>query len=40
VRAILLDPGGTIIYRYSQPEIIEKDIPNQMLGVAPQGEVQ
>lgn len=32
VRALLLDEWGSIIYRYTKPEIIEKDIPTEMGG--------
>lgn len=33
VRALLLDPAGKIIYRYSAPEIIDEDIPDKMLWI-------
>lgn len=32
VRALLLDPWGSHIYRYSAPKLIEKDIPTEMGG--------
>jgi hypothetical protein len=32
IRAILLDEAWEIIYRYTKPEIIEADIPDEMLG--------
>ncbi len=32
VRALLLDPSWSYIYRYSAPKLIEKDIPQQMGG--------
>lgn len=31
IRAILLDEAGEVIYRYTKPEIIEADIPTEML---------
>jgi Thrombospondin type 3 repeat len=33
IRALLLDPAGNIIYRYSAPEIIDEDIPDKMLWI-------
>jgi len=32
VRAMLLDEWGTIIYKYTKPEIIQEDIPSKLLG--------
>jgi hypothetical protein len=33
VRALLLDPLGKMIYRYSAPEIIDEDIPDKMIWI-------
>lgn len=33
VRALLLDPAGKIIYRYTAPEIIDEDIPDKMIWI-------
>jgi hypothetical protein len=32
IRAVLMDEGGTIIYRYSPAEVIDVNIPDKMLG--------
>lgn len=32
VRALLLDEAGSIIYKYTKPEIIQEDIPDKLLG--------
>jgi hypothetical protein len=29
---LLLDEAGSIIYKYTKPEIIQEDIPSKMLG--------
>lgn len=31
IRALLLDPWGTVIYKYTEPEIIQEDIPDKLL---------